>query len=35
MKRRDLTNLPASVHQRLLNLSRQTTRPFNELLQYE
>lgn len=34
MKRRDMTNLPASVHQRLLNLSRQTKRPFNELLQY-
>jgi Nucleotidyl transferase AbiEii toxin, Type IV TA system len=34
MKGRDLTNLPASVHQRLLNLARQTQRPFNELLQY-
>jgi nucleotidyltransferase AbiEii toxin of type IV toxin-antitoxin system len=34
MTQRDVTNLPASVHQRLLNLSRQTKRPFNELLQY-
>jgi len=28
------TNLPASVHQRLLNRAQQTNRPFNELLQY-
>jgi hypothetical protein len=27
-------NVPASVHQRLLNLARETNRPFNELLQY-
>lgn len=27
-------NLPASVHQRLLNRAQQTNRPFNELLQY-
>lgn len=27
-------NLPASVHQRLLNLARNTNRPLNELLQY-
>jgi hypothetical protein len=34
MKKRELTNLPASVHQRLLNLAREMNRPFNELLQY-
>jgi hypothetical protein len=34
MKKRDLTNVAASVHQRLLNLARETGRPFNELLQY-
>lgn len=27
-------NLPASIHQLLLNKARQTRRPFNELLQY-
>jgi len=27
-------NLPASVHQRLLNKARESGRPFNELLQY-
>jgi hypothetical protein len=27
-------NVPASVHQRLLNKARETDRPFNELLQY-
>lgn len=32
-KGRDLTNVPASVHQRLLNLARAEGRPFNELLQ--
>lgn len=32
--KRSLTNIPASVHQRLLNLARETNRPFNELLQY-
>ena len=34
MTNRSPTNVPASVHQRLLNLARQTNRPFNELLQY-
>jgi Nucleotidyl transferase AbiEii toxin, Type IV TA system len=34
MKKRNLTNVPASVHHRLLNLARDTKRPFNELLQY-
>ncbi len=34
MKKRNLTNIPASVHQRLLNLAQETKRPFNELLQY-
>src|SRR5215213_7253677 len=34
MTTRPPTNVPASVHQRLLNLARQTNRPFNELLQY-
>ena len=29
-----ITNLPASVHQKLLNKATQTDRPFNELLQY-
>lgn len=29
-----LKNLPASVHQRLMNEAKRTTRPFNELLQY-
>ena len=29
-----LKNVAASVHQRLLNLARQTGRPFNELAQY-
>src|SRR5882672_1901062 len=28
------TNIPASVHQRLLNLAKETDRPFNELLQH-
>jgi len=32
--RRSLTNIPASIHQRLLNMARETNRPFNELLQY-
>lgn len=27
-------NLPASVHQRLLNKAKETNRPFNEVLQY-
>ena len=34
MPERPLKNIPASVHQRLLNLARETKRPFNELLQY-
>src|ERR1043166_876699 len=34
MTSRPLTNIPASVHQRLLNLARETNRPFNELLQH-
>ena len=34
MSKRAPTNLPASVHQLLLNKARQTNRPFNELLQY-
>ncbi|PEN14808.1 hypothetical protein CRI94_00490 [Longibacter salinarum] len=31
---RNLSNVPASVHNRLLNQARDTGRPFNELLQY-
>jgi len=31
---RNLSNVPASVHGRLLNQARDTRRPFNELLQY-
>jgi hypothetical protein len=34
MIKRPLKNLAASVHQRLLNISKQSKRPFNELLQY-
>ncbi len=34
MTKRNVTNLAASVHQRLLNEARRTGRPFNELLQY-
>src|SRR5713101_8464361 len=34
MTKRPLRNISASVHQRLLNLARETDRPFNELLQY-
>lgn len=30
----DVTNIAASVHQRLLNKAKETGRPFNELLQY-
>ena len=30
---RNVTNIAASVHQRLLNTARETNRPFNELLQ--
>jgi hypothetical protein len=28
------TNLAASVHQRLLNKAKESSRPFNELVQY-
>ncbi len=34
MNKRNITNLPASVHHRLLHLAQETKRPFNELLQY-
>ena len=34
MTKRPLTNLAASVHQRLLDQARASGRPFNELLQY-
>lgn len=27
-------NLPASIHQKLLNLARKENRPLNEILQY-
>jgi predicted nucleotidyltransferase component of viral defense system len=33
VRKRSLTDLAASVHQRLLNLARETGRPFNDLLQ--
>ncbi len=32
--KRDITNIAASVHQRLLNIARASNRPFGELLQY-
>jgi hypothetical protein len=31
---KSIANLPASVHQRLLNKAKESSRPFNELLQY-
>jgi len=34
VKKRKVRDMATSVHQRLLNKSRQTGRPFNELLQY-
>ena len=34
MIRRSPPNVAASVHQRLLNIARETSRPFNEVLQY-
>lgn len=34
MKDLKLKNVPASIHQRLLNLAREQGRPFNELVQY-
>lgn len=34
MTPREVTNIAASVHQRLLNMARASSRPFNELLQH-
>ena len=34
MTKKQITNIPASVRQRLLNISRKDKRPFNELMQY-
>ncbi len=34
MSKQDIKNLPASIHDRLLNQARASGRPFNELLQY-
>ena len=34
MTRKQITNVPASVRQKLLNISRKEKRPFNELMQY-
>ena len=34
MIKRSLQNVSASIHQRLLNIAKETGRPFNELLQY-
>ena len=34
MTRKQIKNIPASVRQRLLNISRKDKRPFNELIQY-
>ena len=34
MTKKQITNIPASVKQRLLNISRKEKRPFNELIQY-
>jgi len=34
MKKRDIKNMPVSVHRRLLNRAREERRPFDELLQY-
>ena len=34
MTKKQITNVPASVRQRLLNISRKNKRPFNELMQY-
>ena len=34
MSNTGIKNLPASIHQRLLNKARERNRPFNELLQY-
>ena len=34
MTDRNVKNVAASIHQRLLNTAKQAGRPFNELLQY-
>ncbi len=34
MTKRAPQNIPASIHQRLLNIAKNTNRPFNEVLQY-
>jgi len=34
VNKRPLKNISASIHQRLLNIARDTERPFNEVLQY-
>ena len=34
MTRKPVKNIPASVKQKLLNLSRKDKQPFNELIQY-
>lgn len=34
MTRQAPKNIAASIHQRLLNIARDTDRPFNEVLQY-
>ena len=34
MKDRKVKDIAASVHQRLLNMAKESSRPFNELLQY-
>lgn len=34
MSKNQVKDLPASVHQKLLNMARETNRPFDELLQY-
>ena len=34
MAANSIKNLAASVHQRLLNKAKESSRPFNELLQY-
>jgi len=31
---KSIKNITASVHQRLLNTAKESSRPFNELLQY-
>jgi len=34
LRKREIKNLAASVHQRLLNKAKASGRPFNEVLQY-